>query len=391
MRRYTLAFAVALVAGCGGSGSTTVTPSSTPPSSGGDSDGGMTPPGGGGGGGGGGMPGGGGGGGDMGGGGGGSGGMGGGGSGGTGGGGGGGCTLTAPMKVTSAESTVSALAVDDTNVYFLANPKADESAPWDLWKAPIGGGAAIEVGSTNDTLTSYLTVNATAAFTLAADGLLLRWPTAGGAPQVMHPVDSDPTRFIASGCLTDALGYIYECYDLDSTNTQIVRMPEDGGGSRMVIADHLSGVGAIAFDSQHLWFDDVKGLHAMAPDGSAGATMSMPWNGAALFGIATDATRVFVGNDNADVVVAPKQDGATLTPFARTFRYPTQLFVDGSNLYVLSGNREPGGESEITRYATDGSGTTRLVLHPYISHMALRGDYVYYTAFPESTVYRVCK
>lgn len=384
MRRYTFAL-VLVVAGCGVGSSTNVTTSSAPPSGSaggggggatGGTDGGMPMPGGGAGGSGGVGGGGGMGGGDM-----------GGGSSGT----GTACTSTQPMKVASAGSYLSALAVDDTNVYFLANPQADLSAPFDLWKAPIGGGAAIEVGSTNDTLTEDVTVNATAVFTLAADGLLLRWPKAGGAPQVLRPVNDNSSRFIGSGCLTDALGYIYECNDIDSPNAQILRMPEDGGGSPMVVADNLFGISAIAFDSQHLWGDDVHGLFAMAPDGSAGSSISIPWNGAQLFGIATDDTRIFVGDDDAQILVAPKQDGATLTTFAHTFRYPTQLIMDGGNLYVVSGNREPSGESEVTRYATDGSSATTLVLHQHISHIALRGDYVYFTVWSESTVYRVCK
>jgi hypothetical protein len=160
-----------------------------------------------------------------------------------------------------------------------------------------------------------------------------------------------------------------------------------------VVANNAFGLESIAFDPQHLWFDDVHGVVGMAPDGSAGSNVTIPWSGVALFAIATTDTQLFVGTDDARILVAPKKDGATLTTFAHTLRYPTRLHVDGSNLYVLSGGTgEPGGLTKISRYATDGSSSTDLVpVTGPISDFAVRGDYVYYTFSNDSSVYRVCK
>lgn len=375
MRAYACVLA-AIVAGCGGSSSTSVTPSSTPPS---DNGGG-----GGGGNGGGGMPGGGGAGGT--GGGGGGGGMpgGGGGAGGTGGGGGGSaCTDTKPVAIATAEMHAERLAVDDTDVYFIA--EATQYGPWHLWRAPLAGGAASELGTVGNAADGYVTVNATAIFTLSNDGLLLRWPKGGGAPLTMRPSNTN----VSSTCLADAYGFIYDC-TWDSSWVQIIRRPEDGGGTAQVVAGNWIAAGP-AFDTQHVWYITTHGLFAVAPDGS-GPTLSIASNNA-VGNIAVDDAHVYLGATDQRILSAPKQDGAALAQIAMSSGYPDQLLTNGGNLYVFATVVAPSGSyGTITRYASDGSQATVLAAaNGMIGGMAIRGDYVYYTSMSDSTVYRVCK
>ena len=385
----TLVFGLAtLVAACGGAGSTQVSTSSTPPSAGGSDggvgvptpDGGGTPTPGGDGGGVGGTGGGGGGG---------SGGSGGGGSGGGVGGGGTACTDTAPVAIASAEKLADALAVDDGNVYFTTEPQ--RQGDWNLWSGPLGGGAAVMVGGTGDSAATYLTVNATAIFTLNSDGLLLRWPKSGGAPTSLHASDTH----VGANCLADAFGYIYLCnYEFGSGSGQIVRMPEDGGQSTVIVG-LAYGIGGIAFDAQHLWFSSTRGVFGVAPDGSSSANdvgIARPGNGG-LGPLTVDDSHVFVADNQHTIWIADKRNGATMTVFAQPISYPSALHADGGNLYVLAGIVDSvGNHATITRYSGDGSRADVLADRAgIIGSMVVRGPYVYYTFENDSTVYRICK
>ncbi|HWE29142.1 MAG TPA: hypothetical protein VHB97_14135, partial [Polyangia bacterium] len=240
---------------------------------------------------------------------------------------------------------------------------------------------------TNDWTTSYVTVNATAVFTLNADGELLRWAKSGGAPLVMQASNNN----VSVRCLADAFGYIYFCTD-DAGFIQIVRTPEDGGGPATVIVGTYL-ISDIAFDATHLWYETPHGTFGVPPGGGAGSTISIAPTNASVGPIAVDDAHVFVGTYDGRILVAPKLDGATLTTFANTLQYPAKLRVDGSNLYVLAGEVDAdGSHSRITRFATDSSNSTILVdLHGIIGDMAVRGDYVYYSFENDSTVYRICR
>jgi hypothetical protein len=396
MRGYAFVLA-AIVAGCGGSSSTTVTPSSVPPSDnggaggGGNGGGGTTGGGGGGttGGGGGGMPGGGGGGAGGTGGGGGSGGMGGGGgSGGGGGGGGSACTSTTPQAIATAQKGAYVLAVDDSNVYFMAEPEQTKENDWNLFRAPSSGGAAVEVGTTSDWTLPQITVNSTAVFTIAFDGQLMRWPKDGSAPTVM--IDNFGDGYY--GCLTDALGYLYMC-DGDHDRYLIERRPEDGGAAIEMAT--LFGVQQLAFDATYVYMtSNDGGLYRMPNQADFHTPLELVGNaGTPLTAIAVDDTHVFVGDTNGDILVAGKQPGTSFSILAKTAAYPSKLRVDNGSVYSLAGELDDvGHHSVISRVSTDGkTGASLVDLHGIIGDMALRGDYVYYTLENDSTVYRVCK
>lgn len=402
MRKYIIVFAVALVAGCGGKG-TTVTTSSTPPTGGGEGGVDAGAPGGGSGGT---MGGAGSGGGDSGrdggasGGGGGSGGMGGGdggapggggatdGGGGAtdGGGGGSACTDTEPVAIATAEKGAEALAVDDANVYFTAAPALDKWHDWNLWRAPVGGGAAVKVGSTGDYYAGWATVNATAVFTLQTDGQLLRWPKSGGAPTQLRA--AKPGAGVAD--LADAFGFIwFRVYD--EGYDQIMRTPEDGGGPTTVFASG-NGLGGFAFDAQRVWISGPHGVSGVPVAGGPGDVSIAYPGGGALWSVAVDDAHVFVADSQRTLWIADKRDGATLTMLARSSGYPSTLRADRGNLYVLAGIVGPGGnDATITRYAADGSAAVLAERLGDIGAMVVHGDYVYYTFENDSTVYRVCK
>jgi hypothetical protein len=368
MRRYTIAFAVALVAGCGGNGSTTVIPSSMPPSSSGSgatggTDGGTPGDGGGGTTGGGGTSGG-----DMGG----------------GGGGGTACTDMQPVAIASAEKDADAIAVDDSDVYFTTQPVASSSSDWDLWRAPVGGGAAAKVGSSgNYYAAAWVTVNATAAFTLQSDGLLMRWPKSGGAPSQLHASQSN----VGVADLVDAFGYIYFS-TYDSGYVQIIRTPEDGGGPETIVAAQ-NGLGNFTFDPTHIWISSTRGISGSAPDGSGPSVFIPSASNGALGPLAVDDAHVFVADNARTLWVADKRDGATMTVLAQTTDYPNVLIADGGNLYVLSATES---DTSITRYAADGSRADLLAERAgMIGGMVVRGNFVYYTYSNDSTVYRICK
>jgi hypothetical protein len=392
MRGYAFWFA-AIVAGCGGSGSTNVTPSSVPPSGNGGAgngggagaDGGVPMPGGGGGmpggGGGGGMPGGGGGGG-----GGGSGGIGGGGGGG-GSGGGSSCTSTTPVAVATAEKGAGALAVDDSNVYFLAEPQQTKDDDWNLWTAPSSGGPAVERGTTADWTLQRITVNATAIFTLAHDGQLLRWPKSGGAPTTFF----DNLGDAYTGCFANAFGSIYYC-DGDHDVYLLNRMPEDGG--RPTEMATLFGLGDIAFDATYVYLTGDGGVYRMPHQADYHTSLELVGNpGTPLGSIAVDDAHIFVGDINGEILVADKHAGTTFSILAKTAGYPSVLRIDNGSVYSLAGELDDvGHHSVISRVTTDGMTAASLVdLHGIIGGMVLRGDYVYYTLENDSTVYRVCK
>ncbi len=376
MRRYTFAF-VLLVAGCGGNGSTTVTPTSTPPASGGatgsgggagatgGTDGGMPMPGGGG-----------------------TGGADGGGTtsdmGGGDGGGDAACSSTGAVRLAQLTGVGRGLAVDDTNVYFLAGEGGSMFGPRDPWSVPIAGGTATQMGTTNDSSVMYMTVNATAVFTLGTDGKLLRWPKSGGAPTVLQ----DANGSVSASCLADAFGYIYFCTD-DSGDDQIIRTPEGGGGTPSVVASTLL-IGGIAFDATNLWFDTAHGTFGVPPDGGPGPSMSLQPTSATPGPIAVDAAHVYFGTSDAHVMVADKSDGAAFVPFADTPAAPGKLRVEGGNLYVLSVAYDGTAyHSTVARYAADsGAATTLVDLTGIVDDMEVRSPYLYYTF--DSSIYRVC-
>jgi hypothetical protein len=389
MRRCALALAM-MVAGCGGSGSTSVTTSSVPPDNGGGGGGGM-PGGGSTGTGGGGMPGGGGGG--AGGTGTGGGGMpgGGGGAGGTGGGGSlTPCTPGQTDTIATAEKIASALAVDDTNVYFVADTTTTQEGVWDLWRAPAGGGAPVEVGTTADWTAQRATINATAVFTIGSDDELLRWAKSGGAPTVLHA----STNSSIGGCMADAFGYIYFCSGNAADGlVQLLRVPEDGGAAATVIVGYLGGgIHGIAFDANYVWMTSNPGVFRTGHDGGT-STQAMVTPTTQLGPIVVDDAHVYAGDYSGDILVADKHDGAALTVLTKTAQYPAVLRLDGGNLYILAGELDDvGHHSVIQRVTTDGQSGANLVdLHGIIGDMSVRGDSVYYTFENDSTVYRVCK
>ncbi|HEV3140434.1 MAG TPA: hypothetical protein VGY57_07970, partial [Vicinamibacterales bacterium] len=312
-----------------------------------------------------------------------------GGGGGSGGSGGTACTDTQPVPIATAEKLAYSLAVDDANVYFTTEPKPQ--GDWNLWSAPVGGGAAVPVGSTGDSAATYLTVNATAIFTLNDDGLLLRWPKGGGAPTKLNASNTH----VGANCLADALGYIYFCpVESGSSYSQIVRTPEDGGGPSPVLVSGW-GFGGIAFDTERLWFSSTRGVDGVAPDGSSSpSTISIPRVGnGGLGSLAVDDSHVFVADNERTIWIADKLNGATMTIFAQTVSYPSTLRVDGRNLYVLAGIVDSvGNHATITRYSPDAAHADVIADRAgIIGNMVVRGGYVYYTFENDSTVYRICK
>jgi hypothetical protein len=320
-----------------------------------------------------------------------------GGSGGTGGGDmggvGGGCTSTASVAIATTGSPSAgtmSIAVDDTSVYFTGSEKSTLSS-FDLWRAPLDASSpAVDLGSLNDSFATYVLVNDLGVYTLSGDGQLLLWPKAGGAPTTLSAQHADRTT---QSCLYDAYGYLYVC-NFNFGNVQLVRRPEDGSGTTTTLVND-NGLDGMAFDPTMIWVTDAKGVNHMAPDGTQFAqAIANPydWATSPLKGIAVDGSHVFVGAMNGQVLAAPKQDGATLTPIAQTIGSPETLLVDGGNLYVLAATAGSSNRSQITRMAPDGSHATMLVDRGgLIGGMDIRGSYVYYTLLDDGTVYRVCK
>ena len=372
MRTYALAISALIVAGCGANGSTSVTTTSTPPGNGGSPS---TPPppttppgdmgpttgvadGGSGGGAGAGVDG-----------------------GSRGGDGGVSCTQTQPVPIVITAARPTGLAVDDTNVYFTL--QLTTYADWTLWRSPVDGGAAVEVGSTADSANVMLIVNATAVFTLNHDGQLLRWPKSGGAPLVMQARNNN----VGVNCLANAFGYIFFCTN-DAGFIQVVRTPEDGGGSPTVVSQTFL-ISGIAFDSaMYLWYDTPHGTFGGPAIGGTGAPISIARTDEVIGPIAVDDAHVYVGGGNGDILVADKRDGASFTTFAAGLpSMPSLIDRDGS-LYAAAAR---GGSGEIRRYALDGSRAAATLATGDIGAVVVRGDFVYYTVPSENRIYRVCK
>lgn len=404
MRRYTIVFAVALVAGCGSGSSTSVTPSSVPPSSGGGSDGGVAGGGSGvpGGGGGGGMPGGGGGAGGTGGGsggigGGGSGGIGGGGSGGIGGGGSGGtggggvptagpCSSTPQLIATAPGAYLSSgIAVDDSYVLFGSHDMPTTprgGTPNRIWRAAIGGGGPTQITTSDgDAGGGYFAVNATAWF-YAQTGEILRLAKDGSSRANLL---TDPST--SPFCLEDARGYIYYC-DVGG----IWRVPEDGGAAPTEIVGPVNGGPlSIAFDATDVWFDSSETVQHAPADGGAVHSVTTVHDGWGIRHVKVDASNVVFDTGNSgNIYIADKVDGTT----ARIVRSGTVLddiALDGGLVYYAAAS--PSAYANIIgRVAKDGSANTTLATTSgAVTGFAVRGDSVYYVDEGNNSVYRVCK
>lgn len=297
-----------------------------------------------------------------------------------------GCGGNGTTTVTPSTTQASALAVDDSKVYFVT--ESGQLGPWHFWRAPVGGGAAVEMGTFGNDPADYVTVNATAVFTLGGDGQLLRWAKSGGAPLSM----ATGSQYFHAMCLADAYGFIYVCNYENHGYAQVLRQPEDGGGATEVVtADYV--ISNLAFDSAHVWFTTLHGVFGAPPAGTSGTEISIASNGV-IGPIAVDDAHVYVGSQQ-QIDSADKRDGATLAPMIATSpSYVNQLATDGGSLYVRGSLIDSAGyeHGTITGYAADGSGAALLAeAHGVAGGMVVRGPYVYFTDSKDSTVYRVCK
>ena len=393
MRRYIIAFAVALVAGCGGNGSTSVTPSSAPPSSGGGSDGGVSPGGGGGG-----MPGGGGGGGDMGGGGSGGSGGGGGGSGGTGGGGGsggtgggggsggtggggGGPTCTSGA-IEDAGHFGDNVAVDDTNVYYDRwTGKLGPDEAFAVAKANFSGGTERDIGTVDGGDTR-------GRLFVDSHGL---WAIDVGC---LEHYDATTGKFVDSSC--NDVGFYQFAQDDGGfygtgTDGVIRRVDKSDGHATTLSAAHQYAHG-IAVSGNYVYF--AGDGHILRVTTSGGPEVLIVQDAAGARQLAADSARVYYGDGAGRIFAAPATPNATPTLLATVGLGITALTSDDTRLYFaaqVDATNEYGTHyfDSIEEIGKDGSNHVQLAPHESaVIDVTLDADHVYWAG---PSVRRVCK
>ena len=357
----------AIVAGCGGSGSTSVTPSSTPPSDngggGGAGNGGggdarrwrrrharrrRRHAGGGGGGGGGGGTGG------------------GGGAGGGGGGGGGdGVHGHEPVAIASGRTRRRAIAVDDSDVYFSAISPSGSSASG-CGARRIGGGAAVEVGNPAHYVLHDLRgqrdrrVHArptTRRCSIAGQRAAAPPSSFAPRPRTTSAATASPTRTATcTGAAPTAATASRSPHARGRRRPDDSRRERGRARTRSRSMRSVSGTTATTRSS------------AVAPDGS-GPSFSIPWSGSTLGAMAVDDTHVYVGTQAGYVMCADKTRRPPCSVTSRRLRACRRVRTDGGNVYVLVDPpdarngfyRDHALRRDGSGYAVDGPSLTRIV------------------------------
>ncbi len=377
MRRYILAFAVALVTGCSGTGSTTVTPSSAPPGGGDGRDGGVAMPGGGSSGGGdlGSASGGGGMGGtsgadDM--------GTAGGGDGGgiAGGGGNGDGGAGAACTPGTIESVGggggSGVAVDDVNVYYQRwTGKLGPDEAFAVAKATFTSGPEVDIGTIDGGITRGR---------MFTDGRGL-WAIDVGCLEHYDPASH---TFVDVAC--DNVGFYQFAQDdggLYGTGTDgVLRRVDKASGTVAALSTAHQWAGGVAVAGGWVYFAGDGHILRVATTG--GPEQLIVQNAAGAHQLAADASHVYYGDGAGRVFSTPATPNASTTLLVTVGLGITMLESDDARLYFsaqVDASNSYGQHyfDSIEEIGKDGSGHVQLAPKvDAVLSMALDGSYVYW-------------
>jgi hypothetical protein len=384
--RNLAAVLVAFVAGCGG-GSMQLSTSSTPPNAGSDGSVGMPAPGGGdgtptpGGAGGGG----------------GTGGTGGGGSGG--GGGGVTCPMT-PTTVTQPAGEVTAMAVDDTAIYFVSGSKA-------IYRAPKQGGNPVWLANLPNVvqaLTSNIVVDDSTVYFSdsgaedgSTSGSIMAVPKVGGTARVLVAAVADacgsvrPTRLAVDGTTVYYTQTLVPPQPVPagcSGHAQLMSVPKTGG-SPTTLATRTDLYWLVIDATNAYMIDETNSVVTIPKAGGTlvqlGNSLGGDWKG----GLAVDATNVYVTGGYGHLAAVRKVDGITVS-------YPVDTH-DGGGMWPVTdrmGHVYWDESSNLAVINGDGTGL-RMIGTPVVSGAVTLDDTsIYFWSWDGKTthqIYRVCK
>lgn len=283
---------------------------------------------------------------------------------------------TTPQLLARQPFYTEGLAVDDATVFFAAHDSErtqHAGSPVRVWAVPIAGGTPRAIGGPDDDGGSTLVATNSTAVFFAQVGEVVRFAKDGSSRTSLAQADAF--------AIADARGYLYY-----TAVGGIFRVPEDGGGAPTNVVATTTIPSGLAFDATQVWFAVSETIYRAPADGGAAVAVTTVHDGWAIVDVAVDDHAVYFDTGNSgNIYAADKHDGSTRVVVHRD-NWVSSLVADGGNLYWVG----PGWY--VGRAGKDGSNPTALVAHAgYVRSLVVRGDSLFYTQWDDGSVYRVCK